>query len=408
MIVGRPMLAVRLVVRLSLVALALLSGATHARASGESTPRFGKNVIQLYGNLPAAKTPVYLETVYQAPQGQYVLGISFDTIGKGNRSLYLWDVAGAAAAKLPVKLTPQRHYEYPSAPGQNLFRLSPDGRRVALRTATDWRILTVPQLKVERVLPVKIESAIEGASWWPNGQLLATSYRDGSVIVWDTISNRTYKQMSKAMGPIHYVPGGWIVYGWYHDTSSSTFAFCRTFLERCDEYTAPGHQYDTAASPDGTTVYAQNDIDSGERLYIWRRQRNGQYQRDDMPPGELKRVSEGIAFSPTGKNLATNSFIWDATTLTQIRRYSSHPTLPVWLATDDYFVVLDKWRGLALYLYAMDREAPIDRLDLKPLGILDIDFEIEGFFIVSVSDDGKWILIAVGSPSAWMIPIVYE
>jgi WD40 repeat protein len=128
----------------------------------------GRRILRKYGAYPAART-------------------------------YLWD--------LGEKDSPTRSL----LPGSPLA-WSPDGQKVALQAGSDLRIVEASTGKELQALRGHTTTDPNLAEWSPDGRLLASSSRDGTVRVWDTESGKNLHTWDG------YRVGNWIYLAWSPDS----------------------------------------------------------------------------------------------------------------------------------------------------------------------------------------------
>jgi hypothetical protein len=186
---------------LALMLLLLASRAVH----GSSYPRFGTPIILHEGARAVGDAYAGAGGLATVLDGRYVMGLSRGVDAQGEARIFLWDTNQAQGSRSPVHLTPSLELSY--KPGNHLlYAVSPDEHYVAMRMASEWRILTLPAFKVYKSLPVNVPNTGEQIRWSADGRLLAILNKDRSILVWDIAAEKVYQNDAKLVGSLRHVP----------------------------------------------------------------------------------------------------------------------------------------------------------------------------------------------------------
>ena len=138
------------------------------------------------------------------------------------------------------------------------------------------------------------------------------------------------------------------------------------------------------------------------------RQANGDYGLNSNPVSISKRDYSSVElFSPDGRYFVSSYGrtydIWDANSWTLRGTATSiSPSLFAFLPDSDHFVTLG--RGLALNMYQVGQDEPIDTLDLDTVSDWDLSWA-EGIADLKVTANEHWIMINLGNETL-LVPLI--
>ncbi len=360
-----------------------------------------------------ATPPEHVYTGRMSPDGRWLVG--FDRMG----AAHFWSINEPADGLLPpVRSIPGRfNYCADFAPdGQRVALVSQDNSvrwydlndgtervRVTLASTPQWmehspdgkylayeafmRFIVVDIATSAKIAEFTHTSTLTALAWHPNGRYLAVGYRNGDLLLFDTVRSRgrwLHSHM-QYVSAITFEAGGQMVASSSWD---STQRFCDPVTGRTLFETKGGSQIESTS--DGRWFVFLDD-DGGIRA------------RENLPSSvfrtvalaELDEHSSGVDFSPDGRWLVSGSKmglrIWDMSRGMEVAFVRSPSALrPRFHPGGRHVVSMGKGALLRWPFVAHadgvrlgTPEPIIDRKDLEPAGL-------------DISPDGSWMTVGAG------------
>jgi|GEM_PF-5688438 len=396
---NRPALLVAWAVLIACLPATLIS------ASAPSHAYFGTGIVYL---LPPADGTSWITL---APTGDFAAGVTYE---EHTVTLNLWDLRNIDPFGELGQIPPAYTQKLPILSQTIAVVFSTDGRLLVVQTASELRLLRVPDLQLVQSV------ATTGPAPWPftptwssDGELLATLAQEGQeIVVWDRQTDQRDQYLFEHTYDRVYPFGEQWLIASTTAQNKSTFALCSKQLEWCVQYPGMGYVVAVAEQRQLVVTERQGDIFHTQLVIgAWSPRADGILLLNEQKFVDFPRASIR-SFSPDEQFFAAQTadglLVWDFDTLEPVHQLLLGDWGPVWLS--EKFVVaggyLPESGKSALFLHSLNQEEALDRLTIDTTGLDDFILP-EAFGLAASSANGRWLLFNLGR-GALLIPIVYE
>jgi WD40 repeat protein len=392
------------------------------RSNATGTAAFGHDLRLL--TVPNLESFAWFNPAELSSSGSFYAAVVFVYPPSGTAAywVHFWNLRDISLTGHPQIIEPSQSLEFEF----DSFKLggepdprvafSPDEKYLALKTWDEILVFNIPEFTLHQSLPVgpRSQDSDPGVLVWSADSSVIGISSGKQFTVWNIYTNQTYEQSFERTIDLERFGDEWLLWSFSEEAIDEIFAVCPLLLESCTEYHYPGLL--VSADPNRHLILIQQPDMPGESptIGIWRRAENGIYQLDEETLSSHP-FRNPTKFSPSGEYVFAEDAkwtpgIWNINTLELVHPLEDSILDPMWLGTDDLFVVQQN-SPFELTLYELQNRSPLDVLDVRTIEEFgDIERYVSDPAYVSFdnsSHDGHKIAFGLGG-AVIIIPVEFE